>query len=109
MRATAADRARVAIVKKAVAGVFKVSVADIDSPSRRRSLTQPRWVAMLIVRKRLGLSARQIARTFNRKDHKTVTHALACIIDLSAQNPAIALGISIATARTEARLRQLPR
>lgn len=61
-------------VKKVVAHHFSITVADIDSVERSRSLSMPRQVAMYLCRTLTDLSYPKIAEIF-KKDYSTVHHA----------------------------------
>ncbi|HFB83172.1 MAG TPA: chromosomal replication initiator protein DnaA [Thermodesulfatator sp.] len=57
---------------------FQVSRDELRSPSRRRSVSYPRQMAMYLCRKFTGETLEAIGRMFNR-DHATVVHALNTI------------------------------
>jgi len=61
-------------IKKVVANYFNISVTDIDSTERTRSLSTPRQIAMYLCRNLTSLSFTKIAKDFN-KDYATVQHA----------------------------------
>ncbi len=54
---------------------LNVSLPDLKSARRDRSLTYPRHIAMYLLRKELGLTYAAIASMLDRKDHSTVVHA----------------------------------
>ena len=61
-------------IKKVVANYFSITIADIDSAERSRSLSMPRQIAMYLCRDLTGLSFPKIAEVF-KKDYATVHHA----------------------------------
>jgi chromosomal replication initiator protein len=61
-------------IKKVVAHAFSITVADIDSAERSRSLSMPRQIAMYLCRDLTDLSYPKIAEVF-KKDYSTVHHA----------------------------------
>ena len=61
-------------IKKVVAHAYSISVAEIDSSERTRSLSVPRQVAMYLCRELTDLSYPKIAEAF-KKDYSTVHHA----------------------------------
>ncbi|MBO2516005.1 MAG: chromosomal replication initiator protein DnaA [Clostridiales bacterium] len=61
-------------VMTAVAEYYDVTVDDIKSPKRQRSITIPRQIAMYLSRELVNLSLPAIGEAFNR-DHTTVMHA----------------------------------
>jgi len=60
-------------IKKVVAGYFNISVSDIDSNERTRSLSTPRQIAMFLCRDLAKHSFPTIAKDF-KKDESTVQH-----------------------------------
>ncbi len=64
---------------------FKVSVEELKSRSRKRSITFPRQVAMFLTRKYTEESLADIGNHYNR-DHSTVLHAIKVITrDISSK------------------------
>lgn len=61
-------------VMTAVAEYYDVTVEDIKSPKRQRTITVPRQVAMYLSRELVSLSLPAIGDAFKR-DHTTVMHA----------------------------------
>jgi chromosomal replication initiation ATPase DnaA len=64
-------------VLTAVARHFRLKIADLVGPSRRRSLIHARGVAICLLRDLVGLTWQSIAENTGRKDHSTVLHAYA--------------------------------
>lgn len=56
------------------ADYFELTVEELRSPNRTRSLVQPRQIAMYLCRELTDLSLPKIGEAFNR-DHTTVMHA----------------------------------
>ncbi len=67
---------KVHIIKYAVANYFNINPKTLDSPLRKKDISQARHIAMFLCREKLKLSYPQIAKFFNRKDHTTVIHAV---------------------------------
>ena len=64
---------------------FMVSIEDLRSRSRKRSIAFPRQVAMYLTRKYTDKSLADIGAIYNR-DHSTVLHAIKTItLDMSRQ------------------------
>lgn len=61
-----------------VSGQFNVSIQDLQSRSRKKSIAFPRQIAMYLARKHTGESLADIGRTFNR-DHSTVLHSIKVV------------------------------
>ncbi|MDY5585573.1 MAG: chromosomal replication initiator protein DnaA [Arcanobacterium sp.] len=64
------------IIMAQTANYFDISVEDLKSPTRTRSLTVPRHIAMYLCREMTDLSLPKIAEVFDRRDHTTVLNAL---------------------------------
>jgi chromosomal replication initiator protein len=64
---------------------FRVSIDDLRSRSRKRSVTFPRQMAMYLTRKYTNISLADIGNIYNR-DHSTVLYAIKAItMDMSRQ------------------------
>ncbi|MDA8165578.1 MAG: chromosomal replication initiator protein DnaA [Desulfobacteraceae bacterium] len=75
-------------IRDFVAGQFKVSVKDLQSKSRKKTLTFPRQVAMYLGRKHTEQGLGNIGSAFNR-DHSTVVHSIRVITEAMARNGSI--------------------
>jgi chromosomal replication initiator protein len=64
----------VSYIKKAIADHFELTVSQIDSEERSRSLAIPRQIAMFLCREMTDTTFPKIAKSF-KKDHSTVQHA----------------------------------
>jgi chromosomal replication initiator protein len=62
-------------IQKTVAEYFKIRVADLSSKNRRRSITQPRQIAMCLARELTSHSFPEIGDAFGGRDHTTVINA----------------------------------
>lgn len=62
-------------VTEATARRFELSVADLKSHSRRRTVVAARDVAMLLARRVGGSTLQEIGRYFGGRDHTTVLHS----------------------------------
>ncbi len=62
-------------IKKLVCKHFKLTVDEIRSKSRKRSIARPRQIAMFLSRRFTEASLEAIGREFNR-DHATVLHSV---------------------------------
>lgn len=72
-------------IRDLIGSQFKVSVDDLRSRSRKRSVTFPRQVAMYLTRKYTSNSLADIGNMYNR-DHSTVLYAIKAITkDMSRQ------------------------
>lgn len=77
-----------------VSSYFNVPLADLKSPTRTRSLTQPRHVAMYLCRELTDLSLPKIAEEFNRRDHTTVMNAVRKVEALMTEKQTIFTQVS---------------
>jgi chromosomal replication initiator protein len=73
--------ATVAAIVQRVAAAFGVSPAELQGPSRLRTVLTARQVAMYLLRELVGLSLPRIATALGR-DHTTVRHACQKVADL---------------------------
>lgn len=62
-------------IKEVVSSHFGVSQADLESGSRKATITWPRHVAMYLAREHSGQSLPAIGRRFGDRDHTTVLNA----------------------------------
>ncbi len=67
---------KVHIIKQVVANYFNIQPKVLESPLRKKDVSQARHIAMFLCREKLNLSYKQIAKYFKRKDHTTVMHAV---------------------------------
>ncbi len=65
-------------IQKLVCKCYKVSLDDLISRSRKRSIARPRQIAMYLSRKYTNLSLQAIGRAFNRY-HATTLHAIETV------------------------------
>jgi chromosomal replication initiator protein len=68
-----------------VGSQFKVSVSEMQSRSRKKTLTFPRQVAMYLCRKHTQASLADIGKAFHR-DHSTVLHSIKVVSGLTVRN-----------------------
>ncbi len=62
-------------IRKVVAKHYDVTIADLDSPSRKASVRLPRQVAMHLARNLTQHSTTEIGQCFGGRDHSTVLNA----------------------------------
>lgn len=65
-----------ALVLSTVAKYFDVSIEDMQSKSRTRTLTNARQVAMYLLRELTEMSLPRIGNDLGGRDHTTVMHAV---------------------------------
>lgn len=69
-------------IQKTVAKYYKIKISDILSRKRSRSITRPRQMAMMIIKKLTNHSLPEIGEAFGGRDHTTVLHACKKICQL---------------------------
>jgi len=72
----------IAMIQKAVADHFKLTIDDLRARSNMRHVLVPRQVAMYLCKKLTNKSYPAIARQFGGKHHTTVIHSVEKIADL---------------------------
>ncbi len=72
---------------RAVAQYYHISVEDLRSKSRRRTIAHPRQVAMYLLREETGLSFPQIGELLGGRDHTTVMHGYERVAQELAHQP----------------------
>lgn len=76
-------------IQKAVAGYYKVRVADLLSSKRDKSITLPRHIAMAISKEITNHSLPSIGDAFGGRDHTTVLHACKKIAALRKSSSSV--------------------
>lgn len=61
-------------VRKAVAHYYKLTLAQLDGTTRKRTVARPRQLAMYLAKILSGESLSQIGRVFGGRDHTTIMH-----------------------------------
>ncbi|MBM7824441.1 chromosomal replication initiator protein [Arcanobacterium pluranimalium] len=89
------------LVMAQTAAYFDISLDELKSQTRTRSLTTPRHIAMYLCREMTDLSLPKIAESFDRRDHTTVLNALRKIEKLMAEKQHIFNQVSELTARVK--------
>ncbi|MFY9263046.1 MAG: chromosomal replication initiator protein DnaA [Arcanobacterium sp.] len=87
------------LINAQVASYFNIPVADLKSPTRTRTLTTPRHIAMYLCREMTDLSLPKIAEVFDRRDHTTVLNALRKVERLMAEKQTMFNQVSDLTAQ----------
>lgn len=80
-------------IKKRVAERYRVTVADLESPSRQRAIVRPRQIAMYMCRTLTPRSFPEIGHRFGDRDHTTIIHGCEKIRDLMRLDPEFAAEI----------------
>ncbi len=63
------------IIQKTVAEHFQLKIHDLKSKKRTKSISEPRQIAMYLIRQLTSASFPDIGEKFGGKDHSTVMHA----------------------------------
>lgn len=86
---------RISDVEKTVCEIFGITVADLRSASRRRTVAVPRSIAMFLSRRLTKTAYREIGQYFGGRDHSTVVAAERRVSDLISQGDVLELPTSI--------------
>jgi chromosomal replication initiator protein len=78
----------VELIRDFIARQFKVSIEDMQSRSRKKTIAFPRQVSMYLARKYTEQGLAEIGKAFNR-DHSTVLHSVRVISDAISRNGSI--------------------
>lgn len=76
-------------IQRIVADHYNISLEDIKSKSRSRSVARPRQVAMALAKELTSHSLPEIGREFGGRDHTTVMHACKTITELRLSDSAL--------------------
>jgi chromosomal replication initiator protein len=85
-------------IRELIGRQFRVSVEDLCSRSRKRSVTFPRQVAMYLTRKYTTKSLADIGSMYNR-DHSTVLYAIKAITKDMSQQTAVRQQVELLCAK----------
>ena len=77
----------VELIQKVVAEHFDLTVSDMKSKKRTRSVAFPRQIAMHLARELTDLSLPRIGEEFGGRDHTTVIHACDKVSEMIKENP----------------------
>lgn len=77
------------LIQQAVADYCSVSLQDLKSTKRNRSVTVPRQIAMYLTRELTDLSLPRIGDAFGGRDHSTVIHACDKVAQDLTTNPSL--------------------
>jgi chromosomal replication initiator protein len=76
------------LIRDFIAGQYNLSIAELQSKSRKKNVTFPRQVSMYLARKLTEEALSEIGKAFNR-DHSTVVHSIRVITEVMARNGSI--------------------
>jgi chromosomal replication initiator protein len=85
-------------IRDLIGSQFRVSVEDLRSRSRKRSVSFPRQMAMFLTRKYTDKSLADIGSMYNR-DHSTVLHAIKTITREMSQQVAVRQQVDLLCAK----------
>lgn len=80
-------------IARLTAREFRVTLAALRGPSRRREIVLARDVAMLLARRHAGCSLQAAGRFFGRRDHTTVLHGCRRVEQLLRDDPCVAASV----------------
>ena len=76
-------------IQKKVAEYFNISVKELQSSRRARTVARPRQIAMYLAKQLTSRSLPEIGRKFDR-DHTTVMHAVRKVEELVVEDSSLA-------------------
>ncbi|MGV1097780.1 chromosomal replication initiator protein DnaA [Thiovibrio sp. JS02] len=76
------------MVRDFIAEQYNISVDDLQSKSRKKTIAFPRQVSMYLARKLTEDALSEIGKAFNR-DHSTVVHSIRVVTEAIARNGSI--------------------
>ncbi len=79
-------RISIEAIQRAVAELYKMQVSQLKQKSNARHITEPRQIAMYLVKELTGASLPEIGRAFGGKHHTTVLHSVQKIETLRQSN-----------------------
>ncbi len=85
----AAQKLTVSDIQAVVAEHYRVTVTDLCSASRQRTLSQPRQMAMALAKELTAISLSSIGEAFGGRDHTTVLYACRKIKALQQQDATV--------------------
>lgn len=77
------------VVKQEVANYFQLSVADIESTSRKQQIAYARQMAIYIIKTLYNPALKAIGECFGGRDHATISHSIDKISHLINSNPLV--------------------
>ncbi|MCJ8345074.1 chromosomal replication initiator protein DnaA, partial [bacterium] len=80
-------------IQKQVAKKYKIAFDELFSSSKRNAIAYPRQVAMYLIRELTDNTLKDIANSFGKKDHVTVSHACTKISEIIKNDRSKALVI----------------
>jgi chromosomal replication initiator protein len=87
-------------IQELVCKYYKVTMEEFLSRSRKRSIAQPRQIAMYLARRYTGKSLQAIGRSFNRY-HATTLHAVGTVERLIRENGPVQKQVEFLSRRLE--------
>ncbi|MFH1215731.1 MAG: chromosomal replication initiator protein DnaA [Pseudomonadota bacterium] len=88
------------VIRDFIAGQFKIDVAELQSKTRKQSISLPRQIAMYLSRKYTDMPLTDIGKAFNR-DHSTVVHSIRTITDKRIRNTSLRRQVELLEDRLE--------
>jgi len=83
-----------AMICELVGGQFNVSVKELQSRSRKRTVAFPRQIGMYLSRKYTDESLADIGKAFNR-DHSTVLHSIKVVSTKAVRDTSVSGQLNI--------------
>ena len=76
-------------IQRTVAEYYRLSLSELLSSKRSRTIARPRQIAMSLAKELTGESLPEIGKHFGGRDHTTVLHACRKIAELRQEDPRV--------------------
>lgn len=70
------------VIKRAVCAYYDITTHQIESPTRKRVIVQPRQIAMLLMKQETRLTLKMIGQQLGNRDHSSVSYGCKNAEDL---------------------------
>jgi chromosomal replication initiator protein len=81
-------------IKREVAAYFNITVALLESKTRKHEVVLPRQIAMFLAKQLTSLSLKSIGSHFGGRDHTTVLHSIQMVENYRATDQTIAQAVT---------------
>ena len=82
-------------IQRRVAEHYHIRLTDMSSARRARNVARPRQIAMYLAKQLTGRSLPEIGRMFGNRDHTTVIHAVARVVELMERDATFAEDVEL--------------
>lgn len=76
-------------IQEVVASYYNITVPDLTSSKRSKSISDPRQIAMYLSRKLINMSLSKMGEKFGGRDHTTIMHGCDKVVAMMEENPGL--------------------